>query len=54
MLIASGLDVVSVAKRLGHANPTITLKVYAHLFRDDDGRAADIINAAVAKLGPRR
>jgi integrase len=54
MLIASGLDVVSVAKRLGHANATITLKVYAHMFRDVDTKAADIINAAVAKLGPRR
>jgi integrase len=54
MLIASGLDVVSVARRLGHANPTITLKVYAHLFQQTDGKAADIINAAVANLGPRR
>jgi integrase len=52
MLIASGLDVVSVAKRLGHANPTVTLRVYSHLFRVADTKAAEIINAAMAKLLP--
>ena len=35
LLIANGLNVVYVSRQLGHANPTITLKVYAHLF---DGR----------------
>jgi integrase len=53
-LIASGLDVVSVARRLGHTNPAITLKVYSHLFRTADSRAAEIINAALAKPGPKR
>jgi hypothetical protein len=33
-LIASGLDVVSVSRRIGHSNPTVTLSVYAHLFGD--------------------
>jgi integrase len=36
------------SKRLGHASPAITLKVYAHLFRKDDGKAAAAINAALA------
>jgi integrase len=50
MLIASGLDVVQIAKRLGHSSPNVTLGVYAHMFRQtDDGAAA--INAALAKLG---
>jgi integrase len=35
-LIASGLDVVMIARRLGHANPTVTLNVYGHLFKRDD------------------
>jgi integrase len=32
MLIAHGLDVVFVSRQLGHASPTTTLAVYAHLF----------------------
>jgi len=31
-LIDAGVDIVTISKRLGHANPNITLKVYAHLF----------------------
>ncbi len=47
MLIANRLDVVMIAKRLGHSSPTITLSIYAHLFDEDDSRAADAINAAL-------
>ncbi len=32
MLIASGLNVMFVSRQLGHAKPTTTLSVYAHLF----------------------
>lgn len=32
MLIAGGTDVVFVAGQMGHANPTITLRIYAHEF----------------------
>jgi integrase len=42
-LIAAGLDVVAVSRRLGHANPTVTLNVYAHLFKKDDRAAAAAI-----------
>jgi integrase len=44
-LIASGQDVVTVSRRLGHASPTITLGIYAHLFDKSDERAADAIEA---------
>ena len=47
-LIDTGVDIVTISKRLGHADPSITLKVYAHLFRSDDGKAAAAINAAMA------
>jgi len=42
MLIDQGLNVVLVARRLGHSTPTETLKTYAHLFpaADDDTRGA--------------
>jgi hypothetical protein len=32
LLIAEGMNVVFVSRQLGHANPTITLGVYANLF----------------------
>jgi integrase len=31
-LIARGLNAVFVGRQLGHASPSITLSVYAHLF----------------------
>jgi integrase len=46
-LIAAGLDVVAISRRLGHANPTITLNTYAHLFKKDDSGAAIAIEAAM-------
>jgi integrase len=39
--------VVAISRRLGHANPTVTLKVYGHLFKKDDGAAAAAIEAAL-------
>jgi integrase len=47
-LIDAGVDIVTISKRLGHAKPDITLRVYAHLFNRDDGKAAAAINAAMA------
>jgi integrase len=32
-LIAQGVDIVTINKRLGHANPKVTLATYAHLRR---------------------
>jgi integrase len=44
-LIDQGVDIVTISKRLGHSKPDITLRSYAHLFRKDDGKAAEAINA---------
>jgi integrase len=48
-LIAAGLDVVTVSKRIGHKNPTTTLRIYSHLFdkRASDAGAAAAIEAAM-------
>jgi len=56
MLIAQGLDVVFVSRQLGHANPNITLGVYAHLYARADhaatARAAlDASYAAITEAG---
>jgi integrase len=48
-LIDAGVDIVTISKRLGHAKPDITLRVYAHLFKKDDRKAAAAINDMVAK-----
>jgi integrase len=45
-LIAHGVDVVTISKRLGHTNPNITLGTYAHLFDADDSKVAKAINEA--------
>jgi integrase len=48
-LIATGIDIVTISKRLGHAKPDITLRIYAHLFKKYDSKAAAAINAALAE-----
>jgi len=49
-LIAAGLDVLTVSRRLGHGSPAITLTVYGHLFKPDD-RAAAIMEKALKGMG---
>ncbi|MGC2711995.1 MAG: hypothetical protein WA366_01315 [Pseudolabrys sp.] len=44
-MISEGVDIVTISKRLGHAKPDITLRIYAHLYRKDDSKAAAAINA---------
>jgi integrase len=39
-LIAAGHSIKAVSRRLGHADVTITLRVYAHLMPDDDAKLA--------------
>jgi integrase len=47
-LIAAGLDIVTVSRRLGHGSPAITLRVYAHTFSPEkDDAAARAIEAAM-------
>jgi integrase len=47
MLISAGVPPTTVAARLGHANPMVTLTVYAHLFDRDDAAAAAAIDKAL-------
>lgn len=56
LLIAKGLNVVFVSRQLGHANPNITLEVYAHLFEcaDHGAAARDAIEASYAAMGGSR
>lgn len=45
-LIASGMDVLKISRRLGHGSPSITLDVYGHLFDTGDDRAAAVFEQA--------
>ena len=47
-LIDGGESVVVVARRLGHANPSMTLDVYSHLFQDTAERTRSVVDAAWA------
>jgi integrase len=48
-LIASGLDVLTISRRLGHGSPVVTLGVYGHMFRDTGRAAADAIEAVLKR-----
>lgn len=51
ILISEGVDIVKISKRLGHANPKITLEFYAHLLPNVDNDIADIFyNATQSKI----
>jgi integrase len=49
-LLSQGVPLPVVSKRLGHADSSITAKVYAHCLPDDDATAAEIWNSARRKV----
>jgi integrase len=51
-LIGAGMDVRTVAGRLGHADPSITLRVYSHALEERDRAAAAIMGGLFQKEKP--
>ena len=51
LAIGAGVDILTISRRLGHANVNITLDVYGHLLDGADGRAAAAVETALGKLG---
>ncbi|MER5621104.1 site-specific integrase [Streptosporangium sp. NPDC002544] len=47
--LLAGVPVHVVAARLGHADPSITLRVYAHVIRAAETSAADVFAKMVAR-----
>lgn len=43
LLLQAGLTVTEVSARLGHASPSITLSIYAHVVEKNDQRAAEAL-----------
>jgi integrase len=49
LLLDEGLPLTAVSARLGHANPQITMKIYAHALPGQDKRAADAIGDVLGR-----
>ena len=49
-LLSQGVPIPTVSKRLGHANPSITLRLYAHALESDELAAAKRWDDAFANL----
>lgn len=47
MMLAGGVDVRTAAGRLGHAQPSVTLKTYAHVLEAPDRLAAELLGRAL-------
>jgi len=51
--LAGGVDIKALSEYLGHHDPAITLRIYAHLMPSAEGRALRAIEAAFAEAdGP--
>jgi integrase len=51
-LIGAGVDVRTVAGRLGHSDPSLTLRVYSHAIEERDRAAADIMGRVLSPVPP--
>jgi integrase len=49
-MIASGVDVRTAAAVLGHASPTVTLAVYAHVVAGAQAAAVAAVEARLRKV----
>lgn len=49
LLIANGVNLTTVAKRLGHANTNTTTKIYAHAIKTADEMAAETLQDILSK-----
>ena len=45
-LIASGMDILRISRRMGHSSPSITLDIYGHLFDVNDEQASAVFEDA--------
>lgn len=50
LLIAAGVDIKTISRRLGHENINITLQTYGHLMPGQDERAADTMDSVLAAV----
>ena len=53
LLLGEGVPVTAVSARLGHANPNVTMQIYAHALSGQDGQAAQAIGRVLAESESR-
>jgi integrase len=51
-MAASGVGIRTIAGRLGHADPALTLRTYAHWLETADREAADAVESVLASAMP--
>jgi integrase len=51
VLLAGGVDIRALSEYLGHHDPAITLRIYAHLMPSAEGRALRAIEDALSEAG---
>ena len=49
MQLIAGVPIKTIAERAGHADAGITLSVYSHFLKENDKKAAEIINDMFCK-----
>lgn len=50
LLIANGVDAVTLSKRLGHADKTVTLNTYSHAIQSKETQVATTMDNLYSKL----
>ena len=45
--LQNGTDIATVSERLGHADTSITTRIYLHGSKESDREAADVLDAAL-------
>ena len=54
LLLAGGADILQISRRIGHANAATTLRIYAHALKNNDTKAAEIMEAAFRRVRTNR
>jgi len=49
LLIAEGIDIVTLSNRLGHADKNVTLNTYSHIIKSKEKEAANKMENVYAK-----
>lgn len=52
MLIHMNVNVVDIANRVGHDNPTTTLNIYSHMYSNNGKKIADLLENNITKVLP--
>lgn len=48
-MIAEGVDILTISKRLGHAKVSTTLDIYSHQLAKSDERASEALDGLIFK-----